>query len=110
MAVFSVADHPINPPSYTGKPYLLDIPPSSQHAFRIHRGVYQVFTSTASMQAGEPAIHYGIDREQFWKDYQTMWIMMLDGPLYDEEIAFWLTIVVSVPEKGRYFGNMLIVV
>lgn len=74
-------DHPIHPPLRIGKPYNEPIPPSSEHVFRLVHGNYEVFSSAASMENGDKPLHFGIRREQFWRDYSTIWYMMLDGPL-----------------------------
>lgn len=75
------ADHPIHPPARTSRPYDLEIPVDSGHVFRMEKGAYEVFASEEAMQRDDKALFHGISRDEWWADYHTMWLMMLDGPL-----------------------------
>ncbi|GAV08500.1 hypothetical protein RvY_18182 [Ramazzottius varieornatus] len=77
----TIQDHPIHPPVRTSRPYDIEIAADSGHVFRMKKGAYEVFGTEEAMQRGDAPLFQGISRDEWWADYHTMWLMMLDGPL-----------------------------
>ncbi|OWA53532.1 AMP deaminase 2 [Hypsibius exemplaris] len=102
----TILDYSIHPPIRSGRPYDCEIPAASEHVFRIRQGHFEVYANAEDLQrkveaeeqrqkqgdavlpnatgkAGEllTPLFFGVSREEWWKDYSTIRIMMQDGPL-----------------------------
>ncbi|XP_060533389.1 AMP deaminase 2 isoform X2 [Cylas formicarius] len=74
------AEHGIHhPPIY--QPWDAPIIPETEHVFKNHNGVYNVYPNEEALRNGKPCDYEYIDVIQFTSDFYTMCNMIADGPL-----------------------------
>ena len=73
-----ILDHPVNPPTSTRDPWLLDFPDDKNYTIKANNGVFEIFQDAECTQQ----MDYTYTKlSDFVQDMHTMCSMIADGPL-----------------------------